>query len=110
MFEYEVVPVTLVAGPSGELEPDWAALRAALNRRAGEGFRVVGVTDGERGSAVLMEREGRREGSDVVAVAEVESVAEAAEEITRRSAREQAGEREGEPAAVNVPPLHRRRR
>jgi hypothetical protein len=93
MFEYEVVPVALIAGAGGELEPDWAALRAALNRRAAEGFRVVAVSDGEHGSAVLMEREGRGERSDVVAVAEVESVAEAAEEITRRSAREEAGER-----------------
>ena len=87
MYEYEIVPVTLLpAEPGAAPAADWESLRGALNEHAAAGYRVVAVTDGEGGSAIVMERDTRRQARDVVAVAEVESVAEAAEEITRQSA------------------------
>ena len=82
MFEYEVVPITVTRG-AGEAAAgeEWHALRAALNERGGRGFRVVAVTDGSEGRAVLMERETDPE------QAEPQTVAQAAEDITWESSR-----------------------
>ncbi|MFI5048505.1 MAG: hypothetical protein ACHQEA_01405 [Gaiellales bacterium] len=57
MFEYEVVPVLVTRGAgrnaAGE---EWAALREGLNARGREGFRVIAVSDGNEGRAIIMER------------------------------------------------------
>ena len=78
MFEYEVVPVMVTrgAGRSAAGE-EWAAVREGLNQRGRDGFRVVAVSDGAEGRAIIMERP--LEAAD-------RSVTEAAEEITRASA------------------------
>ena len=63
MFEYEVVPVLVTRGAgrnaAGE---EWAALREGLNARGREGFRVIAVSDGNEGRAIIMERPGRDRG------------------------------------------------
>jgi hypothetical protein len=83
VFEYEVVPLTVTrAAGDAESEQQWDTLRAALNLRGRRGFRVVAVTDGPEGRAVVMERE--VEGSDV----EPQTMTQAAEDITWESARE----------------------
>ena len=87
MYQYEVVPVMVGGGAGGsESGNEWATLRAGLNERGRLGFRVVAVSDGPGGRAVIMERAvdehvatGRAAGS--------RSVSEAAEDITRESAR-----------------------
>lgn len=57
MFEYEVVPILVTRGAGGTTAMDeWHDLRAALNERGQQGFRVVAVTDGQEGRAVIMER------------------------------------------------------
>jgi hypothetical protein len=57
MFEYEVVPVVITRGAGGsEAGQEWAALRAELNERGRTGFRVVAVSDGAEGRAIVMER------------------------------------------------------
>ncbi len=57
MFEYEVAPVVVTRGAgrnaAGE---EWAALREGLNARGREGFRVIAVSDGAEGRAIIMER------------------------------------------------------
>lgn len=78
MFEYEVVPVMVTrgAGRSAAGE-EWAAVRDGLNQCGRAGFRVVAVSDGAEGRAIIMERS--LETAD-------QTVTEAAEEITRTSA------------------------
>jgi len=85
MFEYEVVPVLITRG-AGESEAggQWATLRAGLNERGRVGFRVVAVSEGSEGRAVIMERELDHPRADDVATAR--SVTGAAEEITLESA------------------------
>jgi hypothetical protein len=61
---------------------EWDDLRAALNERGSRGFRVVAVTDGPEGRAVVMERE------IDAGEAEQQSVTQAAEEITWETSRE----------------------
>lgn len=57
MFEYQVVPIVLTRGAGGTMAMDeWRDLQAALNDRGQHGFRVVAVTDGQEGRAVIMER------------------------------------------------------
>jgi hypothetical protein len=83
MFEYEVVPVQVTRGAAGRVaDEEWAALRSELNERGRNGFRVVAVSDGAEGRAIIMERP-----LDEALAAELTavSVAEAAEEITRES-------------------------
>jgi hypothetical protein len=88
MFEYEVVPVLVTRGASGNAAgEEWATLRAGLNERGRVGYRVVAVSDGAEGRAIIMERPL----DSIAAEAEAEatsalSISEAAEEITRESA------------------------
>jgi hypothetical protein len=57
MFEYEVVPVVVTRGAGGNAAgEEWAALGEGLNELGRKGFRVVSVTDGPEGRAVIMER------------------------------------------------------
>lgn len=57
MYEYQVVPVVVTRGASGSTAMDeWQDLQAALNEHGQHGFRVVAVTDGQEGRAVIMER------------------------------------------------------
>lgn len=82
VFEYEVVPLTVTRGAGdAEAEQQWDDLRAALNKRGRRGFRVVAVTDGAEGRAVVMERE--VDAGD----AEPQTMTQAAEDITWESAR-----------------------
>ncbi|HKV67866.1 MAG TPA: hypothetical protein VJN72_07240 [Gaiellales bacterium] len=86
MFEYEVVPVLITRG-AGESEAgdQWAKVRAGLNELGRVGFRVVAVSEGAEGRAVIMERQiVDRPGGEELATAT--SVTEAAEEITFESA------------------------
>ena len=86
MFEYEVVPVLITRG-AGESEAggQWAKVRAGLNELGRVGFRVVAVSEGAEGRAVIMERQiADRAGGEELATAA--SVTEAAEEITFESA------------------------
>ena len=83
MFEYEVVPLVVTRGAgAAESGQEWDDLRAALNQRGSRGFRVVAVTDGPEGRAVIMEREVD------AGEAAPRSVAQAAENITWESSRE----------------------
>jgi hypothetical protein len=60
MFEYEVVPVVVTRGAGGSTAMDeWRDVQAALNECGQRGFRVVAVTDGQEGRAVIMERNRR---------------------------------------------------
>jgi hypothetical protein len=83
VFEYDVVQVAVTRGAgAAESGQEWDELRAALNQRGSRGFRVVAVTDGPEGRAVIMEREvdaGQEE---------PQSVTEAAEDITWESSRD----------------------
>ena len=81
-FEYDVVALTVTRGV-GEAAAgrEWPALRVALNQRGRRGFRVVTVTDGVEGRAVIMEREANAE------EAEPQSTTQAAEDITWESSR-----------------------
>lgn len=83
MFEYELVPVAMTRGAAAqEAEQQWASVRAALNQRGRHGFRVVGVTEGAEGRAIIMEREMEStEGNE-------QSVSQAAEDITWQSSRQ----------------------
>jgi hypothetical protein len=91
MFEYEVVPVLVTRGAAGRVAgEEWAALRSGLNERGRKGFRVVAVSDGAEGRAIIMERPldeavAETEAEEAAAV----SVTKAAEEITRESAADQ---------------------
>lgn len=88
MYEYEVVPVLVTRGAGGSAAgEEWAALRAGLNERGRKGYRVVAVSSGAEGRAVIMERPleaavVEAEGEETAGL----SIAEAAEEITRESA------------------------
>ncbi|HEX3330773.1 MAG TPA: DUF4177 domain-containing protein [Gaiellales bacterium] len=84
MFEYDVVPLEVTRGAgAAESGQEWNDLRAALNQRGSRGFRVVAVTDGQEGRAVIMEREAD------VSEAERPSVTQAAEDITWETSRDQ---------------------
>lgn len=86
MFEYEVVPVLITRGAGeSEAEDQWAKVRAGLNELGRLGFRVVAVSEGAEGRAVIMERQiaDRAAGEELATAA---SVTEAAEEITFESA------------------------
>jgi hypothetical protein len=83
MFEYEVVPVVITRGASGAAaDEEWQNLRATLNQHGRRGFRVVAVTDGPEGRAVIMERR-----HDESTPPRGLSVSQAAEKITWESAR-----------------------
>jgi hypothetical protein len=88
MFEFEVVPVLVTRGAAGRVaDEEWAALRRRLNELGRQGFRVVAVSDGAEGRAIIMERPldeavTSTEATEAVAA----SVTKAAEEITRESA------------------------
>ncbi len=88
MFQYEVVPVMITRGAGeSELGNQWATLRAGLNERGRLGFRVVAVSEGPEGRAIIMEREVDGEHTPRrAAAAAARSVSDAAEEITRESA------------------------
>jgi hypothetical protein len=90
MFQYEVVPVMITRGAGeSELGNQWATLRAGLNERGRLGFRVVAVSEGPEGRAIIMEREVDDDRRPRRAAAASRSVADAAEEITRESAGDQ---------------------
>lgn len=87
MFEYDVVPFVITRGAGGsEADQEWASLRAGLNRRGRLGFRVVAVTEGQEGRAIIMQRQVSM--ADRGGLAEVGSVSQAAEDITWDASRE----------------------
>lgn len=87
MYQYEVVPVMITRGAGeSELGNQWATLRAGLNERGRLGFRVVAVSEGSEGRAIIMEREVDDHDTPRRAAAAARSVSDAAEEITRESA------------------------
>ena len=88
MFEYEVVSVMLTRGAGGsEASGEWERVRAALNERGRLGYRVVAVTDGPEGRAIIMERRSDTQSvEEAVAVAEVAAISQEAEAITREAA------------------------
>ena len=61
----------------------WATVRAALNELGRSGYRVVAVTDGAEGRAILMERRSEEPTKTTVSSEEASALFEAAEEITR---------------------------
>ena len=70
---------------------EWATLRAGLNERGRVGFRVVAVSEGTEGRAIIMERE-LEHGLDLPsATAAAQTVSEAAESITHDSAERHPG-------------------
>jgi hypothetical protein len=82
VFEYDVVPLAVTRGAGAtESGQEWDDLRVALNQRGHRGFRVVAVTDGPEGRAI-MERE------IDAGEAEPRSVTQAAENITWESSRD----------------------
>jgi hypothetical protein len=91
MFQYEVVPVMLTRG-AGESEAgsEWAMLRTGLNERGRLGFRVVAVSDGAEGRAIIMEREVDDDATSATLTAS-RTVSEAADDITRESAEHGGG-------------------
>jgi hypothetical protein len=87
MFQYEVVPMMIGDGATGsDAGQGWATLRAGLNERGRLGFRVVAVSDGAHGGAVIMEREVDEDAHPRRVTAGSQSVSQAADEITRDSA------------------------
>lgn len=85
MFEYEVVPVVITRGASGAAaDEEWEKLRATLNRFGTRGYRVVAVTEGQEGRAIIMERSTDSAGRKGQAQL---SVSQAAEKITWESSR-----------------------
>jgi hypothetical protein len=83
MFEYEVVPVLITRGAGGAAaDEEWQNLRTRLNQHGRRGFRVVAVTDGPEGRAVILERR-----HDETPPPRALSVSQAAEQITWESAR-----------------------
>jgi hypothetical protein len=83
VFEYDVVPIAVTRGAgAAESGQEWDHLRAALNERGSRGFRVVAVTDGPEGRAVIMEREVD------AGEAAPRSVTQVAENITWESSRD----------------------
>lgn len=91
MYEYEVVPVLITRG-AGESEAgdQWTKVRTGLNEMGRLGFRVVAVSEGAEGRAVIMERQiaAPSTGEESATAA---SVTQAAEEITLESAEVQRG-------------------
>jgi hypothetical protein len=86
MYQYEVVPVMLTRGAgASEAGGEWATLRAGLNERGRVGFRVVAVSDGAEGRAIIMEREVDDDAASAARAAS-RTVSEAADDITRESA------------------------
>ena len=83
MFDYDVVPLAVTRGAgAAESGQEWDHLGTALNQRGSRGFRVVAVTDGPEGRAVIMERE------IDAGEAQQRTVTQAAEDITRESSRD----------------------
>jgi hypothetical protein len=83
VFEYDVVPLEVTRGAgAAESGHEWGELRAALTERGSRGFRVVAVTDGPEGRAVIMEREVD------AGMTEPQSVTQAAEDITWETSRD----------------------
>lgn len=92
MFQYEVVPVVLTRGASeSEAGSEWAMLRAGLNERGRLGFRVVAVSDGAAGRAIIMERQVDDDAASAILTEASRTVSEAAEDITRESAEHGGG-------------------
>lgn len=86
VFQYEVVPIMLTRGADqSEAGQQWATLREGLNERGRMGFRVVAVSDGPEGRAVIMERrvDGDPESQQVSAASR--TVSEAADDIALSS-------------------------
>jgi uncharacterized protein DUF4177 len=84
MYEYEIVPVLVTRGAGGATAKDeWRELQETLNRYGRLGFRVVAVTEGQEGRAVIMER---RQDPDTPPFES--SVAQAAADITLESSRD----------------------
>src|SRR5438067_8917913 len=55
VFQHDVIPVLITRGAGGaEAGEEWAALRDGLNRCGRAGFRIVAVTEGPQGRAVIM--------------------------------------------------------
>ena len=97
MFQYEVVPIMLTRGADqSEAGQQWATLRAGLNERGRMGFRVVAVSDGPEGRAVIMERLVDGEAESRSASAASRTVSEAADDIVRSSA-ETSGDQLSDP-------------
>jgi hypothetical protein len=87
VFQYEVVPIMLTRGADeAEAGEQWATLRAGLNERGRMGFRVVAVSDGPEGRAVIMERQVDGDPESQQVSAESRTVSEAADDIARASA------------------------
>jgi hypothetical protein len=87
VFQYEVVPIMLTRGADeSEAGQQWATLRAGLNERGRMGFRVVAVSDGPEGRAVIMERRVDGDSESRSVSAEARTVSEAADDIARTSA------------------------
>jgi hypothetical protein len=87
VFQYEVVPIMLTRGADeSEAGQQWATLRAGLNERGRMGFRVVAVSDGPEGRAVIMERQVDGDSESRSLSAEARTVSEAADDIARTSA------------------------
>jgi hypothetical protein len=87
VFQYEVVPIMLTRGADqSEAGQQWATLRAGLNERGRMGFRVVAVSDGPEGRAVIMERQVDGDPRQQQVSAASRTVSEAADEIARASA------------------------
>lgn len=86
VFQYEVVPIMLTRGADqSEAGQQWATLRAGLNERGRMGFRVVAVSDGPEGRAVIMERQVDGDPESQVSAAS-RTVSEAADDIALSSA------------------------
>jgi hypothetical protein len=87
MYQYEVVPIMISGGTGGAgAGNEWSTLRAGLNERGRVGFRVVAVTGGAEGRAVIMEREVEHDGAPRAAVAEAQSESRSARDAAHRSA------------------------
>jgi hypothetical protein len=83
MFEYQVVPVVVTRGAGGRTAIDeWHDLQSTLNRHGRLGFRVVAVTEGQEGRAIIMERQYETGQSEAR-----RSITQAAEDITWESSR-----------------------
>ena len=99
MYQYEVVPVMVSGGAGGsEAGNEWATLRAGLNERGRLGFRVVAVSEGAEGRAVIMERVVDEEGAARRRASQSRSVSQAADDITRQSAEPLGGQASPPPA------------
>jgi hypothetical protein len=87
VYQYEVVPIMLTRGADqSEAGQQWATLRAGLNERGRMGFRVVAVSDGPEGRAVIMERQVDGDPESQQVSASSRTVSEAADDIALTSA------------------------